>query len=81
MKFDKIISLVSSLIIPSLLYTYYYPWIYNKINSYTGRGEDLDDKMDILNVILVFIVTWILISLFILIFIFSIFFKKFKYKK
>jgi len=81
MKFDKIISLVSSLIIPSLLYTYYYPWIYNKINSYTGRGEDLDDKMDILNVILVFIVTWILISLFILIFIIPIILKKFKYKK
>ena len=48
-----------SLIIPSILYVYYYPWLYNKINFYTERGEDLDDQMDFVNAMLMFFVAWV----------------------
>jgi hypothetical protein len=64
MKYGKgvVINVFLSLIIPSLLYTYYYPWLYNHINHYTKRGEDLNDKMDIINVMLLFLVTWAFIT-------------------
>ena len=65
MKFGKIINVSLSLVIPSLLYTYYYPWLYNKVNSYTQRGSNLNDEIDFVNVLLTFIVTWVLISLFV----------------
>ena len=66
MKFMKIISVCLSLLLPALLYTYYYPWLYNKVNNYTKRGEDLN-QIDLLNVIIVFLITWLLISLFLII--------------
>mgnify|MGYP001349625908 CR=1 FL=1 len=66
MKFMKIISVCLSLLLPALLYTYYYPWLYNKVNNYTKRGEDLN-QVDLLNVIIVFLITWLLISLFLII--------------
>ncbi len=66
MKFIKIISICLSLLLPALLYTYYYPWLYNKVNNYTKRGEDLN-QIDLLNVIIVFLITWLLISLFLII--------------
>ena len=47
------------IIIPGILYTYYYPWLYNKINSYTNRSLPLDDDIDLVNSILIFVVTWI----------------------
>ena len=47
------------LIIPGILYTYYYPWLYNKINNYTDRSLPLDDDIDLVNSILIFVVTWI----------------------
>tara|TARA_A100001037_G_C15063929_1_gene596104 strand:- start:1024 stop:1251 length:228 start_codon:yes stop_codon:yes gene_type:complete len=62
----KIISVCLSLLLPALLYTYYYPWLYNKVNNYTKRGEDLN-QVDLLNVIIVFLITWLLISLFLII--------------
>ena len=65
MKFMKIISIYLSLLLPALLYTYYYPWLYNKVNNYTKRGEDLN-QIDLLNVIIVFLITWLLISLFLI---------------
>ena len=65
MKIGKMISVLLSLIIPSILYVYYYPWLYNKINNLTERGQDLDDQMDFVNVMLMFLVTWILIALFV----------------
>ena len=65
MKIGKIISVLLSLIIPSILYVHYYPWLYNKINNLTERGQDLDDQMDFVNVMLMFLVTWILIALFV----------------
>ena len=70
----KIISVCLSLLLPALLYTYYYPWLYNKVNNYTKRGENLN-QVDLLNVIIVFLITWLLISLF-LITILPIIFKK-----
>ena len=33
MKVGKIVSMCLSLLLPALLYTYYYPWLYNKINK------------------------------------------------
>ncbi len=65
MKTGKMIKVLLSLIIPSILYVYYYPWLYNKINNVTERGQDLDDKMDFVNVVLMFLITWILIALFV----------------
>ena len=65
MKIGKMISVLLSLIIPSILYVHYYPWLYNKINNLTERGQDLDDQMDFVNVMLMFLVTWILIALFV----------------
>ena len=53
MKVGKIVSMCLSLLLPALLYTYYYPWLYNKINNYTERGEDLNE-VDLLNVFIVF---------------------------
>jgi len=65
MKFGKMISVLLSLIIPSIFYVYYYPWVYNKINNLTERGQDLDDQMDFVNVMLMFLITYILIALFV----------------
>ncbi len=65
MKFMKIISVCLSLLLPALLYTYYYPWLYNKVNNYTKRGENLN-QVDLLNVMIVFLITWLLISLFLI---------------
>ena len=62
----KIISICLSLLLPALLYTYYYPWLYNKVNNYTKRGENLN-QVDLLNVFIVFFITWVLISLFFII--------------
>tara|TARA_Y100000817_G_C16370132_1_gene329907 strand:+ start:206 stop:433 length:228 start_codon:yes stop_codon:yes gene_type:complete len=61
----KIISVCLSLLLPALLYTYYYPWLYNKVNNYTKRGENLN-QVDLLNVMIVFLITWLLISLFLI---------------
>lgn len=72
------IKIVISLIIPALLYTYYYPWMYNKINHYTERGEDLDDQIDIVNTLLTFLVTWILSSAFAVFIMIPFFLKKYK---
>ena len=65
MKVGKMIKVLLSLIIPSILYVYYYPWLYNKINNITERGQDLDDQIDFVNVVLMFLITWILIALFV----------------
>ena len=62
MKIMQIITTFLSLLIPSLLFTYYYPWLYNKINYFTKRGENLDDKIDFINIMLTFFITWICIS-------------------
>ncbi len=55
----KILTFAISIFIPGFLYTYYYPWLYNKINSYTNRGPYLDDEIDLVNSMLVFLLTWL----------------------
>lgn len=67
MIFQKIINISFNLIIPSLLYTYYYPWLYNKVNSYTQRGPNLNNQFDFINVILTFLVNWVLILIIVII--------------
>ena len=51
-----------SIIIFSIMYTYLYPWIYNKVNHFTERGQDLDDKIDIINVMIMMVVLYIFIT-------------------
>lgn len=78
MKYEKIIKVFLTLIIPTLLYVYYYPWVYNKINQITKRGEDLDDHIDFVNVMLMFLVQWALIALFTIFIMAPIIMKKIK---
>lgn len=66
MNYGKFLGGFLSLIIPSILYVYYYPWLYNKVNGITGRGEDLDDKMDFINVLVMFLITWVIIGMFVI---------------
>lgn len=42
-------NLVVSIFISSLLFTYVYPKIYNFVQKQTKRGEPLDDKVDLIN--------------------------------
>ena len=56
---DLVIAFITSFI-PGLLYTYYYPWLYNKINEKTRRSRPLNsDNIDLVNSILIFVVTWL----------------------
>jgi len=61
---SNLLSLILSLLLPIILHIYYYPWLYNKINYYTERGDNLNDKIDLLNITIVFIITWILVIIF-----------------
>lgn len=45
-------NLVVSIFISSLLFTYVYPNIYNFVQKQTKRGEQLDDKVDLINSII-----------------------------
>ena len=78
MKYEKIVPVLFSLVFPALFYTYYYPRMYNKVNHYTERGQDIDDKIDLLNAFFVFLVTWIMISVFTMVVLSPILLKKFK---
>ena len=51
------------IIIFSILYTYFYPWIYNKVNHFTERGQDLDDKIDIINTMIMASILYLLIMI------------------
>jgi len=53
---------LGSLFAGSMLYTYFYPWLYNKVNGITKRGQDLDDDIDIVNVSIMIITTWMILS-------------------
>lgn len=57
-KINMIIKYSLVFIIPGVLYTYYYPWLYNIINSYTKRSEPLDDNIDLLNSIFIFVLNF-----------------------
>ena len=51
--------LIVSIIIFSVMYTYLYPWIYNKVNHFTKRGQDLDDKIDIINAMIMALILYL----------------------
>lgn len=51
--------LIVSIIIFSVMYTYLYPWIYNKVNHFTERGQDLDDKIDIINAMIMALILYL----------------------
>ena len=49
-KINTVINFSLMLIIPGVLYTYYYPWLYNKINKHTKRSQPLNsDNIDLVN--------------------------------
>ena len=54
---------IMTIIIFSIMYTYFYPWIYNKVNHFTERGQDLDDKIDIINAMIMAAILYILIMI------------------
>ena len=54
---------IITIIIFSIMYTYLYPWIYNKVNHFTERGQDLDDKIDIINTMIMASILYLLIMI------------------
>ena len=50
---------IMTIIIFSVMYTYLYPWIYNKVNHFTERGQDLDDKIDIINAMIMALILYL----------------------
>jgi len=66
----QILSLIMSILIPSLLYSYYYPYLYNKVNKITKRGKPLDDKIDLLNLSIVFLLNGVILTILVPIIIF-----------
>ena len=59
----KILALVANSLLFGLIYTYVLPYIYNQVNRYTERGEDLDHNIDYMNSV----ITSLIYSLFIFI--------------
>jgi len=53
-----------SIMLGSVVYTYFYPWLYNKVNHVTKRGPDLHDKIDLLNSVIMLSILYISIVLF-----------------
>lgn len=51
------------LIVASAMFTYFYPWLYNKINHITKRGEDIDETIDFVNSLIMFIIAYIILGL------------------
>ena len=49
---ENILLILPGLIIATLSYSLIYPKLYNIINSVTERGDDLDDKIDLVNTFL-----------------------------
>tara|TARA_B100000902_G_C27129605_1_gene822920 strand:- start:91 stop:408 length:318 start_codon:yes stop_codon:yes gene_type:complete len=59
----KILALVVNSFLFGLIFTYVLPYIYNHVNQYTERGEDLDHNIDYMNSV----ITSLIYSLFIFI--------------
>lgn len=57
------IQLIISLLTAAVIFTYFYPWLYNKINHITKRGEDIDETIDFVNSLIMFFVLYILASI------------------
>jgi hypothetical protein len=52
-----------SLFVAATLFTYFYPWLYNKINHITERGEDIDETIDYVNSLIMFAIAYIIMIL------------------
>ena len=52
-----LVMLVINAFIFGLIYTHILPYIYNIVNSFTNRGEDLDDNIDYINSVIT-VLTW-----------------------
>tara|TARA_B110000902_G_C14036092_1_gene485963 strand:+ start:489 stop:722 length:234 start_codon:yes stop_codon:yes gene_type:complete len=59
----RFIILIGALIGSSVIHAYYYPWLYNIVNTITQRTENLDDEIDILNMSIVFLITSIMLTI------------------
>ncbi len=70
------IQLIISLLTAAVIFTYFYPWLYNQINHITERGEDIDETIDFVNSLIMFFVLYILASIIIGLLIGIIFLKK-----
>ena len=54
------IQLSIGLFVAAALFTYFYPWLYNKINHITKRGEDIDEAIDYVNSLIMFAIAYII---------------------
>ncbi len=68
----QIIQIPLIIFISSVVYTYLYPWLYNKINNYTKRSEYLNDEIDFINVMIMITIFFLFVTM-IPMFILSIF--------
>ena len=50
-----------SILVVSLLFTKFYPIIYNYINSKTKRGPNMSENLDYLNTIIMFTIMYIIL--------------------
>ena len=57
------IQLSISLLTAAAIFTYFYPWLYNQINHITKRGEDIDEKIDYVNSLIMFFILYLSITL------------------
>ena len=46
----------------SILYKYWYPWLYNKVNDTTQRGQNLDDNIDLVNLFIMLLISGLLVG-------------------
>ena len=50
------------LIVASILYTYWYPWLYNNVNDTTKRGQNIATTIDPVNSFIMMFVTGLLVG-------------------
>ena len=52
--------IIFAFVIPGMVHAYYYPWLYNIINTVTKRSEPIEENIDLFNSILVFVLSWLI---------------------
>ena len=53
-------------VVGSAIYTFFYPWLYNQVNHYTNRSQDLPD-IDYVNSLIMFSIINIISGLVVLV--------------
>tara|TARA_B100001057_G_scaffold438808_1_gene471556 strand:- start:91 stop:372 length:282 start_codon:yes stop_codon:yes gene_type:complete len=53
------IDFIISLITLTVVFTYFYPWLYNQINHITKRGKDIDESIDFVNALIMFFILYL----------------------